>query len=61
MRTEFIDRSHPFLIWRVIRVVGDFRDFMQPTPRRFEAFAPLLIGFLAELPIRSQARWGKGP
>jgi hypothetical protein len=55
MWMELIDRSHPFLIRRIIRVVGDFRDLTQTTACRLEAFAPLFVGFLTELPIWIQA------
>ena len=61
MRTEFVDRSHPLLIWRIVGTVGDFSDFTKPPPCRLEAFPPLFLRFLAELSIRSQARWWKWP
>ena len=33
MRTKLIDGSHPFLIWRIIGVIGDFGDFVQSVSR----------------------------
>ena len=38
MRPKLINRSHPFLIGRIIGVVGDFRDFAQSVSRRLDAF-----------------------
>jgi hypothetical protein len=61
MRTEFVDRSHTLLIWRIVGTVGDLSDFAKPPSCRLEAFPPLVLRFLAELSIRSQARWGKWP
>jgi hypothetical protein len=53
MGTKFIDRSHPFLIRRIIRIVGHFRDFTQSQPRRGEAFLAILICLRTELAVWS--------
>ncbi len=57
MRTELIDRSHPFLIGRIIRVVGDLRNFTQSPPCRLQALLARVIAFLTKLAIRAQTRW----
>jgi len=33
MRTEFIDRSHPYLIRRIIGAVRNLGDLSESTPR----------------------------
>ena len=38
MRSELIDRSHPFLIWWIIGAVGYFRDLTQSQSCRLQAF-----------------------
>jgi hypothetical protein len=61
IRTSFINRSHPFLIRRIIGFIGDFRDFTQTPSGRLQAFRSLFLGLLLKCPVRSQARWREGP
>jgi hypothetical protein len=44
MRPKLINRSHPFLIGRIIGVVEDFRDFAQSVSRRLDAFSARVPG-----------------
>jgi hypothetical protein len=54
MRPKLINRSHPFLIRRIIGVVGDFRDFAQSVSRRLDAFSAIFFRLIAESSIGSQ-------
>jgi hypothetical protein len=54
MGTKLINRSHPFLIGRIIGVVGDFRDFAQSVSRRLDAFSAIFFRLAAESSIGSQ-------
>jgi hypothetical protein len=58
MRPKLINRSHTFLIGRIIGVVGDFRDFAQSVSRRLDAFSAIFFRLVAESSIGSQTwRW----
>jgi hypothetical protein len=42
--TEFVDGPHPFLIGRIIRVVGNLFDRVNPPQGRLDVLAMFLLG-----------------
>src|ERR1017187_8107646 len=60
MRTEFVDRPHPLLFGRIVWVVGNLLNRVDPTQRRLYVLAMLLLGHHPQLSIRPQTRrWNR--
>src|SRR5208337_2210688 len=57
MRTEFVDRPHPLLFGRIVWVVGNLLDLVDPTQGRLYVLAVLLLGRHPQLSVRPQTRW----
>src|SRR5208337_69062 len=56
VRTEFVDRPHPLLFGRIVWVVGNLFDLVDPTQGRLYVLAMLLLGHHPQLSVRTQAR-----
>jgi len=55
MGAELIDGAHPFLIWRIVGPVRDFRYLTESLSRRLDVLTMFFFSHVAKLCIRSQA------
>jgi len=43
MRTHLVDPAHPFLVGRIVRIIGNLSDLAHPLAGRFQAFSMLFL------------------
>jgi hypothetical protein len=53
MWAEFVNRSHPFLIWRIVGPVGNFRDLTQSLSCRLQEGKTLAPAARFSLPTQN--------
>src|SRR5271157_2334773 len=60
MGPKFVDRPHPLLLGRVVWVVGNLFNRVDPTQSRLDVLAMLLLGHHPQLSVRPQTRrWNR--
>jgi hypothetical protein len=60
MRAEFVDDPHPLLIGRIVWVIGNVFDRVNPAMGRLDVLAMFLLGHHPRFSVRPQTRRRNG-